>query len=137
MPFVKSRYPENWKAISRAIRERAGQRCECRGECSSAHVGGHCAAPNGALIRRQIDAPATWALAESQGRETGFGPPVRVVLTVAHLDHDTANNDAANLKALCCRCHLVLDLAQHSRNARATRRSRKAIGELPGLTTKG
>ena len=28
MPFVKSRYPADWPAISRRIRERAGNRCE-------------------------------------------------------------------------------------------------------------
>ena len=28
MPFVRSRYPENWKEISLAIRERDGWRCK-------------------------------------------------------------------------------------------------------------
>lgn len=30
---------------------------------------------------------------------------IQVVLTIAHLDHDVNNNDPANLKALCQRCH--------------------------------
>lgn len=28
-----------------------------------------------------------------------------VVLTIAHIDHDTTNNTDANLRALCQRCH--------------------------------
>jgi len=33
----------------------------------------------------------------------------RVILTVAHLDHDESNNEPSNLKALCQRCHLNHD----------------------------
>lgn len=33
----------------------------------------------------------------------------RVILTVAHLDHDTSNNSDENLKALCQKCHLSHD----------------------------
>lgn len=57
-----------------------------------------------------------------------------VVLTVAHLDHDPANNGESgnrpNLKALCQRCHLNHDRATHLRNAHKTRRARKALGDL-------
>lgn len=31
-PENKARYPKDWKAISKAIRERSGGRCECHGE---------------------------------------------------------------------------------------------------------
>jgi hypothetical protein len=34
------------------------------------------------------------------------------------------------LKAMCQRCHLRYDQELHQRNARETRRSRKAIAEL-------
>lgn len=40
----------------------------------------------------------------------------RVVLTVAHLDHDKKNNQFANLKALCQRCHLRHDIHEHVKN---------------------
>ena len=33
----------------------------------------------------------------------------RIVLTVAHLDHDIANNSFYNLMALCQKCHLNYD----------------------------
>ena len=40
----------------------------------------------------------------------------RVVLTVAHLDHDKSNNRFSNLKAICQRCHLALDAKQHAQS---------------------
>lgn len=55
---------------------------------------------------------------------------IKIVLTIAHLDHDITNNDYANLKALCQRCHLHLDLHQHQRNARETRNKNKGLQEL-------
>jgi hypothetical protein len=48
----------------------------------------------------------------------------RVVLTVAHLDHDTRNNDLLNLRAMYQRCHLRYDVEHHRRNAAQTRRRR-------------
>jgi cytochrome c553 len=52
------------------------------------------------------------------------------VLTVAHLDHQPENNDPANLLAMCQRCHSRYDAELHARNARRTRRARKAAGDL-------
>ena len=47
---------------------------------------------------------------------------VRVVLTIAHLDHDPTNNgvlgDRPNLKALCQRCHNRWDV-DHRKETRA------------------
>jgi hypothetical protein len=40
----------------------------------------------------------------------------RVILTVAHLDHDTTHNARTNLRALCQACHLGLDRWQHVAN---------------------
>ena len=37
----------------------------------------------------------------------------KVILTVAHLDHDIKNNDYENLKALCQRDHLRHDAEHH------------------------
>lgn len=111
MPISKenaTRYPKNWRDISLAIRERAGQRCECEGECGL-HPGQRCEERNGTF--------AKWAKG-------------KIVLTVAHLNHTPEDCRAANLKAMCNRCHLRYDQAHHTANARATRRARKAIGEL-------
>lgn len=40
----------------------------------------------------------------------------KVILTVAHMDHDKNNNRFHNLKALCQRCHLYHDRFQHADN---------------------
>jgi 5-methylcytosine-specific restriction endonuclease McrA len=37
----------------------------------------------------------------------------KVVLTVAHLDSNIKNNSKYNLRGLCQRCHLLLDLELH------------------------
>ena len=112
----QSRYPQNWKAVSLAIRERAGQQCECVGECGL-HPGQRCEERNGTF--------AKWAKG-------------KIVLTVAHLNAEGGPcrceplcDIAEHLKAMCQRCHLRYDQELHQRNSRATRRNRKAIAELP------
>jgi len=40
----------------------------------------------------------------------------RVVLTVAHLDHDPTNNADENLAALCQRCHNRYDAVKRASN---------------------
>ena len=100
-------YGPDWTEISLEVRERAGWRCE-----------GSPAFPD---CRAEQDRPHP---------VTGS----TVVLTVAHLDHDPANNgapgDRPNLRALCQRCHLWHDRLTHQQNAYATRREGKALGDL-------
>jgi len=97
MSFDRSRYPRDWPAISRRIRERAKWRCEW---CGAVHGQPH---------------PVTRS---------------RVVLTVAHLNHNPRDCRAGNLRALCQRCHLNYDRARHVANARRNRRARRAVGDL-------
>ena len=134
----RARYPANWKAISARIRfERAEGRCECTGMCSSTHWDdddkpGRCNAPHGEWIIRSRVEPESWALMPrplSQGQK-----PIKVILTVAHLDHQPENCADENLLAMCQRCHLRYDAGLHVHNARETRRKKKAAGELPGLS---
>ena len=110
MPIRKSqrrRYPPNWKAISHRIRfERAGGRCECRGECGEQH-GVRCLALHGTPI---------------EGNANGS----LVVLTTAHLDHTPENCADGNLRAMCQRCHLAYDRAEHA-STRARRGSKVAL----------
>ncbi len=54
----------------------------------------------------------------------------RVVLTMAHLDHTPEHNDPANLRALCCHCHLLWDAEHHRQSAYHHRRAHKAWGDL-------
>ena len=52
---------------------------------------------------------------------------ILIVLTVAHLDHDPANNDLDNLRALCQRCHNRHDAKDRAKNRklRVERRERQ------------
>lgn len=99
MPCDYSKYPKNWKAIRTRIMERAENRCECHGECGL-HRGRRCIEKHGTK--------ATWARG-------------KIVLTIAHMDHDPEHNDGDNLRAYCNRCHLRYDNEHHMANARKTR----------------
>ena len=54
----------------------------------------------------------------------------KVILTIAHLDHDKTNNDYENLAALCQKCHLGIDLKHHMKNARDSRNKKKKLQSL-------
>ncbi len=100
MPCDYGDYPANWPEIRERIRARSQDRCEWCGVRNRQYRLGH------------------------RGRFT------RVVLTVAHLDHDLSNNDGmdrgrhclplgqANLVHLCQRCHLGHDAKQHASTRR-------------------
>ena len=105
MPMNRSKYPNNWEEISHRIRfERAKGRCEG----SPAHP--NCRAEHGKPH------PVTGSI---------------VVLTTAHLDHDPTNNNPANLRAWCQRCHLTYDAEHHKKHAAQTRRKKvEAAGQL-------
>lgn len=55
---------------------------------------------------------------------------IRIVLTVAHLDHRPENNDPTNLKALCQRCHLRYDARSKAERRKERERTRLASGDL-------
>ncbi|MCZ2115135.1 MAG: hypothetical protein LC131_15105 [Anaerolineae bacterium] len=102
MPMNLRDYHPDWRSISRQIREQAGQQCEGTPRF-----------------------PDCVAVNSEPHPETGS----RVVLTVAHMDHDRTNNDPANLRALCQRCHLDWDRDHHLRNRRRTMWEKKLGGQ--------
>lgn len=106
------RYPSDWKVISARIRARSGGQCECEGEC-----GLHRTTPGPRRCIERHGEAAKWAKG-------------RIVLTVAHLDHQPENCADENLKAMCQRCHLRYDVPHHQRTAAATRRAAKQNREL-------
>lgn len=125
MQIRKQDYPSDCKIISLQVRAEAGNRCEW------------CAAPHMAVIKRQDDGTFTvvkwvretnedivefarlsWARLRSHGL-------TRIILTVAHLDRNSQNNDRSNLAALCQRCHLRHDILQHIANRRYGRHHAK------------
>ena len=111
-PENKERYPSNWPEISWRIRfERAGNACEDCG-VKNYELGGR--DENGKWHRacildcsRRLPAPGTWSWCGG-GLNLRI---VRIVLTVAHLDHTPENCDDDNLRALCQRCHNRYDAA--------------------------
>lgn len=100
----KHHYPPDWKAISHRIRfERAGGRCECKGECGRFH-----AEPERRCVR--FHGEPVWHSTR---------PKTTVVLTTAHRVHGSDCSDE-NLIAMCQACHLRYDAKHHAANARKT-----------------
>jgi ribosomal protein S27AE len=135
-PETAHRYPANWAEIRAAVLARARNRCE------------NCGVANHALGGRLADGRwlAAWPLGEKMLRlewpcpgETwwcGDGTTreqlriIRIVLTIAHLDHTPENCSLDNLRALCQRCHLAYDQPHHLQQAYANRRRGFALGDL-------
>lgn len=118
MPINYKEYGSDWKRISKAVKHRAGDRCEL------------CGAPNGEKIIRQKKCGAEWTLAEigrwvCKKERIRYGEPIKVVLTVHHIDFNKMNNKKWNLIALCQRCHLRLDLGY-----KMEKRKQKKIGKV-------
>lgn len=115
-------YPPHWEQISLAARERAGNRCQV------------CGAENGAYGWREGGKFINFVnLIEGKyPHPIPVSKITKIVLTVAHLDHNPSNCEDENLRALCQRCHLAYDVDHHARNAAATRRRKKIdAGQLP------
>jgi hypothetical protein len=113
----KARYPKDWKVISKRIRfERAKGRCEWPG----------CEAPHGETVKRSKIAPENWfTITPGQEHADLQCYTVKIILTVAHLDHCPENCADDNLLALCQLHHLRLDAKLHAKNAAATRLAKK------------
>jgi hypothetical protein len=76
------------------------------------------------LIRfRRAGNRCEWCSAENYQPHPITGS--KVILTVAHLDHDRNNNRFCNLAALCQRCHLGHDAKQHAENRKYGREWRR------------
>lgn len=137
-PENRDRYPRDWPQIAASIRARAGDVCEA------------CGAPNGQMIRRGTthDGYPLWREAAATALENGYsalsglevedtgldtcdwGDPVRVVLTVAHLDHQPENCDPDNLRAWCQRCHNTYDAPMRRAGIKARARAELVVADL-------
>lgn len=104
-------YPPNWKEIVAKVRARSGDRCECSGQC-----GLHKTNPGPRRCIERHRQKAQWA--------RGI-----VILTTAHLCHDSECADISHLIHACNRCHLRIDLEQHMKNAAETRRMKKEFDD--------
>ena len=100
MPIDYSKYPPDWKThIRPRILQRAKHCCE------------QCGLPNYRYVDRDTREPCLrW---DDNG--------VKIILTIAHLDHDETNWDVKDdrLKAMCQRCHLRYDAPEKARRRKA------------------
>lgn len=106
MPIDYKKYPKNWKTELRpAVLERAKNCCE------------ECGVPNYAIGYRDdlgnwndIEKSFAGDMQAQDAEELGY-KIIKIILTVAHLDHDETNENVKidRLKALCQLHHLRYD----------------------------
>ena len=119
MPCDYSKYPADWKTrIVPAVLERANHKCEiCSlGNYQIVYAIKLPMRENGKYKMRSI----WFSNINDAKREAGEDRDVKhvkVVLTIAHLDHDELNHDVSldRLKALCQLCHLRYDAKEKYR----------------------
>ena len=121
----RSKYPPDWEQISARIRfERADGKCE------------KCGVKHGAIGARDKD--GVWhdmANIDAMNSDYGHGlfggqypHIIKIVLTCAHLNHNTLDNCESNLAALCQQCHNRHDIKCRVQNRRRSRD--EAVGQL-------
>jgi hypothetical protein len=141
-PERKHLYPANWKTeIVPMIRARSGDCCEVCGVGNGATIyraSARCAPgtkewyiyTNIQTHIHRIDGTVfSFASAEQFGVEIDERP-IRIILTVAHLNHDETDNRPQNLAHLCQLHHNRHDAKHRAANAKA-RREREA-NKAPG-----
>lgn len=135
-PENVDRYPPEWQQIRARILRRAGNCCERCGVANYA-LGGRDAAggfmlavPEEIGLRLSWPKPGTIAWCAS-GDDHEKLRIIRIVLTIAHLDHVVENCDDSNLQALCQRCHLLHDAQLHAQTRYRTQREGRAIDMFP------
>ena len=124
-------YPIDWPELSKLIRfGRAKGRCE------------HCRRPHGQRVFHLGD--GRWWDADRRHWRDGRGRRVRapgsgvaaivritrVYIACAHLNHDPTDNAPRNLAALCQRCHMIHDAAEHRRRRWLNAYRRRALGDF-------
>ena len=120
MPIDYKKYPANWKSEIRPdILKRAENKCEfCK-------VKNYDIVFRGIINKNQPTEKEVYQTGEAYVYDANNGTflfkdyyadiwpssgdmnqtAIKIVLTIAHLDHDIMNNDYSNLRALCQRCH--------------------------------
>lgn len=125
MPLDYSEYPDDWNEIRARILIRANNRCE------------KCGLQNHAIILksdRKSPSPQqldiynsllhnSYSIQQAMNR-MGF---TKIVLTIAHLDHDKDNHQVSEdrLAAWCQKCHLGYDMSRHVANRKYGRNHTK------------
>lgn len=122
MPIDYKKYPKNWKSeIRPMILKRAKNKCEI------------CGLPNYEIISRGVtenkvdvyqlvagdiylalNSDLIYDCDSEPNEEIEFKMAIKIILTIAHLNHNINDNRADNLKAMCQRCHLRYDAKHHA-----------------------
>ncbi len=129
-PENKARYPKDWPQIRLRILSRAGYRCEYP-DCKAAH-GFKGYWRDGQFVRmpialREAGYDVGDIVACSNGEELKI---IKIVLTIAHLDHTPEHNSDDNLRAWCQRHHLGYDAEHHKQTAYATRKANDRTADM-------
>jgi uncharacterized protein YdaT len=115
MPIDYKKYPKDWKEIRKRILKRAKNKCE------------FCGLKNGTIVyRARINKKVEWyktlkqlnkAVPQIEMFDFYKKYTAKVVLTIAHLDHDETNHNVKDdrLRALCQLCHLRYDAKEKYR----------------------
>ena len=124
-PENRHLYPprKEWLAIRAEVLARDGNACK------------ECGVPNYAEGFR--DSAGNWHDAPGHAADAAALDGerlVRIVLTIAHLDHDPRNNgepgNRPNLAALCQLHHFAHDLHHHIKNGRRTRAAKLGLLDM-------
>ena len=129
--FKKFYTGPEWKAIRERILRRSKNKCE------------QCRVPNHARVFRAI--AGMWRLTECGApwhrnhggvttHEPGINREVRIVLTIAHLNHKAGDDRPENLKALCQWCHLNYDRLHHKETRSIRKDALRPIQWEAGIT---
>lgn len=116
MPCDYSKYPKDWKERRQRILDRAKNKCEV---CGVKNYSVGYWDKTGRFLT--VDYVLNWL--EETGSDVFMDElahipperkPIKVVLTIAHLDHDEENHNVSDdrLKAMCQRCHLRYDVKE-------------------------
>lgn len=115
-PENKKLYPKNWKQIREAILRRANNKCE------------FCGVENHTIGVRDSDGIFHKINPETSDEyyyvEIENLKKIKIILTIAHLDHNPQNCNPNNLRALCQKCHNNYD-KEHRKQTRLKTLERK------------
>ena len=120
-PEMKDKYPKDWYLIRTRILGRAKNKCEW------------CGVPNEELGYRMEDGSFVTrpVIQTTAFQELVKGKKeIKIVLTVAHLDHTPENCHPKNLAALCQQCHNRYDAPMRAHGIRERKAEEVGQGKL-------
>jgi hypothetical protein len=132
MPMNRKLYPKDWEAIALEIKQAANWTCEfCGKPCRPPEISLN---QTGEWLEENYPEWLHHLTDEIEDDEHGvidLEKPQRFTLTTAHLDHNPANCEVHNLKALCSVCHCRYDSEHHKQSRRKNKlKAREQAGQL-------